>query len=98
MLPIGAYRPRWFMSPVHIDPDAAVRAHEVLGARTSLAIHWGTFAQADDGELEPVADLEARSPCARIRSRASSCWRTGSGGRAVAALLIPPMSSSSRRG
>ena len=59
MLPIGAYRPRWFMSPVHIDPDAAVRAHEVLGARTSLAIHWGTFAQADDGELEPVADLEA---------------------------------------
>jgi len=58
MLPIGAYRPRWFMSPVHIDPSDALRAHEVLGAKTSLAIHWGTFAQADDGELEPVLDLE----------------------------------------
>jgi L-ascorbate metabolism protein UlaG (beta-lactamase superfamily) len=58
MLPIGAYRPRWFMSPVHIDPEAALRAHDALGAKTSLAIHWGTFAQADDGELEPLADLD----------------------------------------
>jgi L-ascorbate metabolism protein UlaG (beta-lactamase superfamily) len=58
MLPIGAYRPRWFMSPVHIDPALALRAHDALGAKTSLAIHWGTFAQADDGELEPAADLE----------------------------------------
>jgi L-ascorbate metabolism protein UlaG (beta-lactamase superfamily) len=58
MLPIGAYRPRWFMSPVHIDPADAVRAHDALGARTSLAIHWGTFAQADDGELEPAVDLD----------------------------------------
>jgi len=57
MLPIGAYRPRWFMSPVHIDPDQAVRAQEALGAKTAVAIHWGTFAQADDGEREPVEDL-----------------------------------------
>jgi L-ascorbate metabolism protein UlaG (beta-lactamase superfamily) len=57
MLPIGAYRPRWFMAPVHIDPDQAVRAQTALGAATGLAIHWGTFAQADDGEREPVEDL-----------------------------------------
>jgi len=59
MLPIGAYRPRWFMAPVHIDPDAAVRAQAALGASTALAIHWGTFAQADDGEREPVEELRA---------------------------------------
>jgi L-ascorbate metabolism protein UlaG (beta-lactamase superfamily) len=57
MLPIGAYRPRWFMSPVHIDPDQAVRAQQALGAATAVAIHWGTFAQADDGEREPLEDL-----------------------------------------
>jgi L-ascorbate metabolism protein UlaG (beta-lactamase superfamily) len=59
LLPIGAYRPRWFMSPVHIDPAEAVCAHETLGAATSMAIHFGTFAQADDGEFEPQEALRA---------------------------------------
>ncbi|MGM0558663.1 MAG: MBL fold metallo-hydrolase [Myxococcota bacterium] len=57
ILPIGAYQPRWFMSPVHIDPAEAVRAHELLGARRSFGIHWGTFPMADDGVLDPVRDL-----------------------------------------
>jgi len=57
MLPIGAYLPRWFMSPVHMSPEEAVRAHAILGASTSVAMHYGTFNLGDDGELEPVADL-----------------------------------------
>ena len=59
LLPIGAYRPRWFMAPIHIDPQDAIRAHGVLGARTSMAIHFGTFLQADDGEFEPVRDIDS---------------------------------------
>ncbi|MFZ2493454.1 MAG: MBL fold metallo-hydrolase [Thermoanaerobaculia bacterium] len=59
MLPIGAYRPRWFMSPVHISPEEAVDAHVALGARTSVAMHYGTFHLGDDGEREPVDDLLA---------------------------------------
>ena len=58
-LPIGAYRPRWFMAQAHIDPEEAVRAQEVLGASTAIAIHFGTFAQADDGESEPLEALRA---------------------------------------
>lgn len=58
LLPIGAYLPRWFMRPAHIDPAEAVEAHRVLGAATSMAIHFGTFALGDDGELDPVHDLE----------------------------------------
>lgn len=49
LLPIGAYEPRWFMSPVHMAPEEAVRAHEILGSETSIAIHHGTFQLADDG-------------------------------------------------
>lgn len=59
LLPIGAYRPRWFMAPVHIDPFEAVRAHLDLGAEVSLGIHYGTFDQADEGRTEPVTELRA---------------------------------------
>jgi L-ascorbate metabolism protein UlaG (beta-lactamase superfamily) len=43
LLPIGAYEPRWFMSSVHMAPEEAVRAHEILGAKTSIAMPHGTF-------------------------------------------------------
>lgn len=59
LLPIGAYKPRWFMGPVHISPEEAVDAHEILDAGTSVAIHHGTFDLADDGQREPVRDLHA---------------------------------------
>ncbi len=57
LLPIGAYRPRWFMRSVHVDPAEAVQAHRDLGAQTSVAMHFGTFALADDGMEEPLRDL-----------------------------------------
>src|SRR5262245_24461057 len=59
LLPIGGYRPLWFMGRVHQTPAEAVRAHAVLGARTSVAIHFGTFPLADEGEHEPETDLAA---------------------------------------
>lgn len=57
LLPIGSYLPRWFMQPAHIDPAQAVDAHLALGAKTSVAVHFGTFALGDDGETEPLLDL-----------------------------------------
>lgn len=59
VLPIGAYRPHWFMSAVHQSPEQAVTAHATLGAGTSVAMHFGTFALGDDGQDEPVEALEA---------------------------------------
>jgi len=59
MLPIGAFRPEWVMSTVHMSPADAVRAHRALGAGTSVAIHFGTFPLGDDGETEPVERLHA---------------------------------------
>jgi L-ascorbate metabolism protein UlaG (beta-lactamase superfamily) len=59
LLPIGAYEPRWFMSPIHMAPEEAARAHQILGARTSIAIHHGTFQLADDGLDTPQKQLNA---------------------------------------
>ncbi|MHB8417003.1 MAG: MBL fold metallo-hydrolase [Myxococcales bacterium] len=57
LLPIGAYRPEWFMAPVHLSPVQAAQAQRDLGAATAVAIHFGTFRLADDGELEAVEAL-----------------------------------------
>jgi L-ascorbate metabolism protein UlaG (beta-lactamase superfamily) len=65
LLPIGAYEPRWFMSPVHMAPEEAVKAHDVLRAKTSIAIHHGTFQLADEGIDAPRKELLA---CAQNES------------------------------
>jgi L-ascorbate metabolism protein UlaG (beta-lactamase superfamily) len=65
LLPIGAYEPRWFMSPVHMAPDEAVRAHDILAAQTSIAIHHGTFQLTDEALDTPQKQLIA---CAQQES------------------------------
>lgn len=55
MLPVGAYEPRWFMEPQHMNPDDALDAFERLGARTMVAMHWGTFILTDEPAQEPPA-------------------------------------------
>jgi len=85
VLPIGSYLPRWFMSPVHIDPAAAVRAHRALQSGTSVGVHFGTFALADEGQYEPEADLAAALE--RIDGPAPRFWVLGFGeGRDVPSL------------
>lgn len=63
LLPIGAFRPEWFMSRVHMSPEQAVEAHRQLGARTTVATHFGTFQLADDAETEaPDRIVQANTP------------------------------------
>lgn len=57
LIPIGAYKPPWFMSPIHCSPAEAVQIHEDVKSMQSVAIHFGTFPLADDGATEPVEDL-----------------------------------------
>jgi L-ascorbate metabolism protein UlaG (beta-lactamase superfamily) len=61
-LPIGAYQPRWFMSPVHMSPEDALRAHKILAAETSVAIHHGTFQLADESLDAPEKRLREIAP------------------------------------
>jgi L-ascorbate metabolism protein UlaG (beta-lactamase superfamily) len=47
------------MRAAHIDPAEAVLAHRDLGARQSIAMHFGTFRLTDEGIDEPVEALRA---------------------------------------
>jgi len=59
LLPIGAYEPRWFMAPVHMNPAEAVEAHLALGARRSVGMHFGTFQLTDESIDAPLRALVA---------------------------------------
>jgi N-acyl-phosphatidylethanolamine-hydrolysing phospholipase D len=60
LLPVGAYEPRWFMGPVHMNPeDALVACTELAAAQPDrplalLPIHWGTFKLTDEPMDEPA--------------------------------------------
>lgn len=58
VLPIGAYMPRWFMKPMHVDPVEAVKAHIDLRAQKSIGIHFGTFQLTSEGIDDPLQELE----------------------------------------
>lgn len=59
LLPIGAYEPRWFMKPYHVNPEEAVKIHLDIKSRYSVAMHWGTFILSDEPLNEPPVKLAA---------------------------------------
>jgi L-ascorbate metabolism protein UlaG (beta-lactamase superfamily) len=82
-IPIGAYEPRWFMAPFHVNPAEAVQIHLDLKARYSLGIHWGTFEMTDEPLDEPPVVLERElsrlgiAPERFIVLRHGQTWRLG---------------------
>ncbi len=56
-LPIGAYDPRWFMAPVHVNPEEAVLIHRTLKCPLSVGMHCATFQLTDEDVDEPEERL-----------------------------------------
>jgi N-acyl-phosphatidylethanolamine-hydrolysing phospholipase D len=91
LLPIGAYEPRWFMKPVHMNPQEALTAFRDLGARAMLPMHWGTFDLTDEAIDEAdrvLAQLLLADSSALVRRVhrvaigqrfAIQAWRNGNG-------------------
>lgn len=57
LIPIGAYKPQWFMQPMHTNPEEAIQVHKDVGAQISFGMHFGTFPLADDGMNDPENDF-----------------------------------------
>jgi L-ascorbate metabolism protein UlaG (beta-lactamase superfamily) len=80
LLPIGAYEPRWFMRPIHMNPAEAVQAHLDLEAALSVSMHFGTFQLTTEGIDDPLRALE---DACRARNIPSSQFRTLEFGESV---------------
>jgi N-acyl-phosphatidylethanolamine-hydrolysing phospholipase D len=61
MIPIGAYEPRWFMQPQHVDPDEAMMIAKEIEAKHCVGMHWGTFILTCEPILEPKQRIEELS-------------------------------------
>ena len=73
LLPVGAYEPRWFMQPIHMNPAEAVQAHFDLEVATSVGMHFGTFQLTTEGLDEPLHALDEACDAAGV---ARSKFRT----------------------
>jgi L-ascorbate metabolism protein UlaG (beta-lactamase superfamily) len=57
LIPIGAYDPRFIMSPMHADPHDAVNIFQDTKCRKALGMHWGTWVLTLEDVLEPPKKL-----------------------------------------
>ena len=53
LIPIGAYDPRYIMSPMHANPFDSVNIFKDIKAKRAMGIHWGTWVLTEEDVLEP---------------------------------------------
>ncbi len=61
----GAYNTLW--ADVHLGPEQAVRAHQLVRGRVLLPVHWGLFDLALHGWTEPIERILAAAKAAGVK-------------------------------
>ncbi|WP_257451361.1 MBL fold metallo-hydrolase [Archangium lipolyticum] len=65
MLEVGAYHPAW--GDIHLGPENALKALELLGGGAFLPVHWGTFNLAIHAWDDPAETLLRLGQEQRVR-------------------------------
>ncbi len=60
MLEVGAFHPAW--GDIHLGPDNALQALQLLGGGAFLPVHWGTFSLAMHAWDQPAEVLLRQAP------------------------------------
>jgi len=60
LLEVGAFHPSW--GDIHLGPEHALDALELLGGGAFLPVHWGTFSLAMHAWDEPAETLHSLAP------------------------------------
>ena len=71
-IPIGAYEPRAMMEASHMNPEEAIQAALDVKAKTTVAMHFGTFNLADEPMSEPP--LRFKKAAAKANISAENSW------------------------
>ena len=96
-LPIGAYKPRWFLKHNHMNPEEAVQVHKDIRSKQTVAIHWGTFPLSDEDYIEPPLELARVRDALNISSNSfftlmhGDSWIPGTSPKTDFAALNPLM-------
>lgn len=88
-IPIGAYEPEWFMRESHCNPSEAVRIHQALRSRKSVAVHFDTFDLADEARDEPPKLL--LEEVQRVNENIASMTGETNNNRELIDMLHPPL-------
>ena len=64
MLEVGAFHPAW--GDIHLGPENALKAHQLLGGGAFLPVHWGTFSLAMHAWDQPAETLLQLAPSCEL--------------------------------
>jgi N-acyl-phosphatidylethanolamine-hydrolysing phospholipase D len=70
LIPIGAYAPRWFMKPYHVNPEEAINIHKDVDSAFSIGMHWGTFSLTAEAPTAPVEELAKQRVLQNVNEQA----------------------------
>jgi L-ascorbate metabolism protein UlaG (beta-lactamase superfamily) len=65
LIEVGAYNQLW--ADVHLGPEQALAAHQMVKGKVLFPVHWGTFDLALHAWTEPMERLLAAAPALGVR-------------------------------
>ena len=68
LVPAGAWAPRDFEKPFHVNPQEAMELAAAVGAREAIAMHWGTFPLSQDKSIDQKQHFLAAGRSAGLKA------------------------------